>query len=65
VHQRLDDGTTLTLRLGRPDERCGWLGTYSGGRPHIGSLNSATLGSKLLVAAFGASEWTLTYTEDQ
>ncbi len=64
VHQRLDDGSTLTLRLGCPDERRGWLGTYSGVRPHIGSLSSATLGSKLLVQAFGPPEWTLTYTED-
>jgi len=55
----------LTLILGCPDERHGWLGTYRGGRPHIGSLRSATVGSKLLVQAFGAPEWTLTYTEDQ
>ena len=39
-------------------------GTYCGVRPHIGSLSSATLGSKLLVQAFGAPEWTLTYTEE-
>ncbi|MGO9152863.1 hypothetical protein [Mycobacterium sp.] len=54
----------MTLRLGCLDERRGWLGTYSGVRPHIGSLSSAALGSKLLVQAFGAPEWTLTYTEE-
>ena len=64
IHQRLDGAETLTLRLGCPDERWGWLGTYSGARPHIGSLSSATLGSKLLVQAFGASEWTLSYTDE-
>ena len=64
IHQRLDGGNILTLRLGCPDERRGWLGIYCGVRPHIGSLSSATLGSKLLVQAFGAPEWTLTYTED-
>ena len=64
IHQRLDGGNILTLRLGCPDETRGWLGTYCGFRPHIGSLSSATLGSKLLVRAFGAPEWTLTYTEE-
>ena len=65
IHQRLDGGNILTLRLGCPDERRGWLGTYSGVRPRIGSLSSATPGSKLLVQAFGGPEWTSTYTEDQ
>ncbi|BBZ40733.1 hypothetical protein [Mycobacterium conspicuum] len=65
IHQRLDDGSTLSLSLDCPGAGCGWLGTYSGARPHIGSLSSATLGCKLLVQAFGAPEWTLTYTEDQ
>jgi hypothetical protein len=64
IRQRLDGGDILTLRLDCPDERQGWLGTYSGGRPHMGSISSATLGSKLLVQAFGAREWTLTYTEE-
>ena len=65
IHQRLDGGSILTLRLGCPDAGKGWLGTYDGGRPRIGSIGSATLGSKLLVQVFGPSEWTLTYTEDQ
>src|ERR1700757_3735485 len=58
IHQRLDDGETLTLTLGCPNEGHGWLGTYSGIRPHIGSISSATVGSKLLVQAFGPPEWT-------
>ncbi len=37
VHQRLDDGHTLTLTLDCPDDSSGWLRTYSGIRPHIGS----------------------------
>ena len=32
--------------------------------PAYGGLSSATLGSRLLVQAFGAAEWTLTYIED-
>ena len=65
IHQRLDGGEVLTLRLDCPDERRGWLGTYNGARPHIGSISSATAGSKLLVQAFGTPEWTLTYTEER
>ena len=63
IHQRLDGGETLTLTLGCPNEGHGWLGTYSGIRPHIGSISSATVGSKLLVQAFGPPEWTLTYVD--
>jgi hypothetical protein len=65
IHQRFEGGNVLTLSLACPDEGWGWLGTYSGGRPHIGSISSATVGSKLLVQDFGAPEWTLTYTKDQ
>jgi hypothetical protein len=64
VHQRLDDGELLTLTLDCLDESQGWLGTYSGVRPHIGSLSSARAGSKLLVQAFGPSEWALTYVDE-
>jgi hypothetical protein len=64
IRQRLDGEDILTLRLGCPDERRGWLGTYSGVRPHVGSISSATVGSKLLVQVFGAPEWTLTYTDE-
>jgi hypothetical protein len=64
IHQKLDDGEILTLTLDCPDDSQGWLGTYSGVRPHVGSLSSATLGSKLFVQAFGTPEWTLTYTDD-
>ncbi len=58
---RLDDGEVLTLTLRCPDEGQGWLGTYSGVRPHIGNIGSATVGSKLLVQAFGSPLWALTY----
>ena len=63
IHQRLDGGEIVTVRLDCPDERQGWLGTYSGARPHVGSLSSAAVGSKLLVQAIGPPEWTLTYTD--
>lgn len=64
IHQRLDDGRCLTLRLDCRDDGQGWIGTYSGIRPHIGSISSAKAGAKLLVQAFGAKEWMLTYVEE-
>jgi len=64
IHQRLDDGESLTVKLNCPTPDHGWLGTYSGTRPHIGSLSSAAPGSKVLVQAFGAPEWNLTYIDE-
>jgi len=64
IRQKLDDGEILTLTLRCPDRGQGWLGTYSGTRPHIGSVSAATVGSKLLVQAFGAPQWMLSYVED-
>lgn len=63
IRQRLDDGEILTIRLDCRDLEQGWLGTYSGVRPHIGSVSSATVGSKFLVQVFGTPEWNLTYVE--
>lgn len=61
VRQRLDDGEIITVSLSCPDPGHGWLGTYSGVRPHIGSVSSAAVGSKFLVQVFGAPRWNLQY----
>ncbi|TWU13387.1 hypothetical protein CA54_22220 [Symmachiella macrocystis] len=63
IHQRLDDGESLIVTLNCPTPGHGWLGTYSGIRPHIGSVGSAAVGSKFLVQAFGAPQWNLTYVD--
>ncbi len=63
IHQRLDDQATLTVRLSCSRAEQGWLGTYSGTRPHIGSVSSAALGSKFLVQVMGAGQWTLLYVD--
>ena len=63
IHQRLDDGETLTLKLSCPNTGQGWLGTYSGVRPHIGSVSSAAVGSKFLVQVIGAPKWNLQYVD--
>lgn len=61
VRLKAPDGTTLTLRLDCPGPDQGWLITYNGGKPHIGSLSSASPGTKLLVQAIGPPQWELIY----
>jgi hypothetical protein len=62
IRQRLDDGEMLTLTLDSAPGR-GWVGTYSGTRPHIGSVSSASPGSKLLVQVIGAPRWIMRYVD--
>jgi hypothetical protein len=61
IRQRLDAGVMLTVTLDCPDPGRGWLGTYSGARPHVGSVSSAAVGSKFLVQVFGAPQWVMQY----
>jgi hypothetical protein len=61
VQLQTPDGGVLTLRLDCPGAEQGWLITYNGGRPHIGSLSSAMPGTKLVVQAFGPPVWSLSY----
>lgn len=61
IRQRLDAGVMLTVTLDCPDPGRGWLGTYSGVRPHVGSVSSAAAGSKFLVQVFGAPRWVMQY----
>jgi hypothetical protein len=62
IRQRLDGGEMMTLRLDAAPGR-GWVGTYSGTRPHVGNVSSASPGSKLLVQVFGASRWIMRYVD--
>ena len=63
IRHRLPDGTVLALRMDCPSADSGWLVTYDGGRPHIGSLSSAQAGTKALVQAIGPPRWSVRYTE--
>lgn len=62
IRQRLDGGEMLTLKLDTGPGR-GWVGTYDGTRPHVGSVSSASVGSKLLVQVIGAPRWVMRYVE--
>ncbi len=63
VHQRMPGGDVAILRLACPAPDTGWLITYDGKRPHIGSVSSATPGSKLVVQAFGPPAWVVAYED--
>ena len=60
IVQRVGSATVLTLHLDSP----GWLVTYNGGNPHIGSLTRAEVGTKVLVQIIGPPLWRMIYEGD-
>jgi len=62
IRHRLPDGRVLALHVDCPSDDAGWLVTYDGGHPHIGSLSSARAGTKALVQAIGPPNWSVRYT---
>jgi hypothetical protein len=63
VQHRLPDGAVLTLSLDCPGNDRGWLVTYTGGKPHIGSLSKARPGTKVLAQVIGPARWSMRYAE--
>ena len=63
IRLRLPDRSTRTLTLDCPGDHAGWLVTYDGGRPHMGSLSSAAPGTKIVVQAIGPARWALRYLD--
>jgi hypothetical protein len=61
IRQRSPGCATLALRLDCPAPETGWLVTYDGGRPHVGSLSAARPGTKVVVQAIGPPRWALRY----
>jgi hypothetical protein len=63
VLQHLPGEGVFTVTIdGAPKER-GWIVTYDGGRPHIGSFSDATAGTKVLVQAIGPASWQVRYVD--
>ena len=60
----LINGEVLTLHLGCNRDDAGWLLTYDGGLPHIGSLTRAEPGTKLMVQVIGPAQWQMRYLDD-
>ncbi len=63
VRQHLPDEGEFVVTIDCPTPQSGWLLTYDGGRPHIGSFSSAQPGTKVLVQAIGPPQWEVTYVE--
>ncbi|MDH3420296.1 MAG: hypothetical protein OEM78_12565 [Gammaproteobacteria bacterium] len=63
VRVRQPDGTIYNLRVDCSSDEACWMFSYDAGQHHIGSLSSATPGTKLVVQAFGPREWSLRYVE--
>jgi hypothetical protein len=64
ISARTSDGRAQSLRLACPNDSTGWLVSYDGGQPHIGSLSSATPGTKVVVQAIGPKAWELRYVDN-
>jgi hypothetical protein len=63
VHGRGDLGT-VTLFLGCPSSEQGWVVSYAGSIPHIGSFTGASDGAKVLVQIIGPPVWIMDYVDD-
>ncbi|MGI9553391.1 MAG: hypothetical protein ACR2NC_00580 [Thermodesulfobacteriota bacterium] len=61
IHQYMPDKNVLQVHFSCPDENSGWMITYNGKNPHIGSLTSSSIGTKLIVQVIGPAEWEMKY----
>jgi hypothetical protein len=60
-HHRSPNGEILSLYIDCPGEDAGWILTYDGGYPHIGSISGAQPGTKALVQVIGPETWEMRY----
>ncbi len=65
LHQRLPEGDVLNLTLNSPGENAGWVVTYDGEYPHIGSISGAQAGTKVLMQIIGPERWVMRYDGEQ
>lgn len=63
VLQHLPEHGLVTLEIDCPDEKSGWVVTYDGAYPHIGSLSGALDGTKVLMQVIGPPRWEMKYEE--
>jgi hypothetical protein len=55
--QHLPDQGLITLEIDCLEEKSGWIVTYDGAYPHIGSISGARDGTKVLMQAIGPARW--------
>jgi hypothetical protein len=63
VLQHLPDEGLFTVSIDCVTGERGWIVTYDGGRPHIGSFSEASPGTKVLVQAIGPPRWEVRYVD--
>lgn len=59
--QHLPKEGMITLRIDCMEENSGWVVTYNGAYPHIGSLSEGIAGTKVLVQVIGPEQWEMRY----
>ncbi len=65
AYRKTPEGTILTLALTCPSREQGWIMSYSGGEPHTGSVDQASVGTKILVQVSGPPCWKIRHVEEQ
>lgn len=61
--QHLPDLGKITLDIDCQEQKSGWILTYDGGYPHIGSISQARDGTKVLMQVIGPAQWEMKYEE--
>lgn len=62
--QHLPQGGDFLLELGCPDLASGWVLSYDGAIPHIGSISGCSAGSKVLMQIIGPAHWSMRYEDE-
>jgi hypothetical protein len=65
INQQLPNKESLSLHLSCFKDTKGWLISYNGKTPHIGSLSNAEAGSKILMQIIGPPTWDIQYTDSE
>ncbi len=61
ILQHLLEGGSFTLHVDCVADERGWIVTYDGGYPHIGSISGGQPGTKVLVQVIGPARWEMRY----
>jgi hypothetical protein len=63
ILQHLPDVGLVTLYIDCIEGETGWIVTYDGANPHIGSFSRARMGTKALVQVIGPAKWEMKYVD--
>jgi hypothetical protein len=63
ILQQLPDVGLVTLHIDCIEGETGWIVTYGGAHPHIGSFSRARTGTKALVQVIGPAKWEMKYMD--